>query len=203
MNHDQERLPIPSFRGESAEVWDADAGGSNPPPRALPHDGGADDVLFDALITPRRSLGPHGFALVMVVLGAAIVAIGMAFLLNGAWPVFGFFALDLALVYWAFRVYQRRGRAFEHLYLTRSAFSIRRVDDRGRTEELELQPYWLKVEIWGRREAEEIRLRSHGVAHRIGVWLSPVERLALAEAIDDALAALRSPPHLTRAPQES
>ena len=60
-----------------------------------------------------------------------------------------------------------------------------------------------KVEIWGRREAEEIHLRSHGVAHRIGVWLSPVERLALAEAINDALAALRSPPHLTRAPQES
>jgi uncharacterized membrane protein len=119
----------------------------------------------------------------MVVSGAVIFTMGVAFLLNGTWPLIGFLGLDLALLYWAIRVILRRGRAFEHLHLTRSAFCIRRVDTSGR--------------------AEEIRLRSHGVAHRVGLWLSPIERLTLAEAIEDALAVLHSPPSQTRTPRES
>ena len=34
----------------------------------------------------------------------------MVFLLAGAWPVFGFFGLDVLLVYWAFRLNYRRAR---------------------------------------------------------------------------------------------
>jgi uncharacterized membrane protein len=202
MTHDQEGPSIPLSPGEGAEAWDTEAGASTSSARAQPWHDSAEEVLFDALITPGRRLDPHGLAAVMVVLGVVIFTVGMAFLLNGAWPVFGFFGLGLVLVYWAFRVTLRRDRASEYLHLTRSAFCIRRVDTRGRTEEVELQPYWLRVEIWGRQEAEEIRLRSHGVAHRVGVWLSPIERLTLAEAIEDALAALHSPPPLTRPQRE-
>ena len=32
----------------------------------------------------------------------------MMFLLAGAWPVFGFFGLDVLLVYWAFRLIARK-----------------------------------------------------------------------------------------------
>ena len=202
MIHDQEGPSIPLSPGEGAKAWDTEAGASSPSALALPWHDRTEEVLFDALITPGHRLGPHGLALVMVVLGVVIFTVGMAFLLNGAWPVFGFFGLGLVLVYWAIRVVVLRGRAFERLHLTRSAFCIRRVDTRGRTQELELQPYWLGVEIWGRQEAEEIRLRSHGVAHRVGVWLSPMECLTLAEAIEDALAALHSPPPLARSQRE-
>jgi hypothetical protein len=33
---------------------------------------------------------------------------GLAFLLMGAWPVFGFFGLDVLAIYWAFRINFRR-----------------------------------------------------------------------------------------------
>ncbi len=43
----------------------------------------------------------------MAVLGGVSFAAGMVFLLMGAWPVFGFFGLDVLLVYWAFRANYR------------------------------------------------------------------------------------------------
>jgi uncharacterized membrane protein len=162
-----------------------------------------EDVVFDALITPRQSPCPQGFALLMGAIGAAGSTIGIGFLVNGAWPVIAFFALNIALLAWAVRASLRRSRAFEHLCLTRSRFRIRRVDVRGRTEEIELQPYWLSVEFDGMEHAEELSLRTHGVTHRIGLWLSPAERLELALALKDALLTLRSPPALAADPQES
>lgn len=174
----------------------------------LPHGGhgavgAGENVLFDAVITPRQGVSPTAFALVAAAIGGGGFLIGFVFFLSGAWPVLGFFGCEVALIYWAFRMVARRGNAFEHLRLTPSALSIRRVDDRGLAEEIELQPFWLKVEIWGRHEAEEIRLRSHGVSHRIGRWLSPAERLDLVEALENALAALRTPPHLAKDRAES
>ena len=64
-------------------------------------------ALFVARLTPHRSLSRAGFVLVMAVLGAISFAAGMVFLLIGAWPVFGFFGLDVLLVYCAFRANYR------------------------------------------------------------------------------------------------
>ncbi|HEY7298508.1 MAG TPA: DUF2244 domain-containing protein, partial [Xanthobacteraceae bacterium] len=70
-------------------------------------------TIFSAIITPHRSLGPTGFLVFMLVLGGASFASGMVFLMAGAWPVFGFFGLDVLLVYWAFRANYRSARAYE------------------------------------------------------------------------------------------
>ena len=51
--------------------------------------------IFSAVLTPHRSLGPTGFLLFMLVLGGMSFAAGVTFLLLGAWPVFGFFGLDV------------------------------------------------------------------------------------------------------------
>ena len=45
-------------------------------------------------------------------------AAGMAFLLMGAWPVFGFLGLDVLVVYWAFKVNFRAARATEEITVT-------------------------------------------------------------------------------------
>ena len=42
--------------------------------------------LFDALLTPHRSLTPRGFLLLMGVLCALSFGSGLAFILSGAWP---------------------------------------------------------------------------------------------------------------------
>ena len=59
----------------------------------------ADEPFFKALLMPHRSLGRTGFAILMGALLFGWLATGAIFLANGAWPVFGFFGLDVLLVY--------------------------------------------------------------------------------------------------------
>ena len=77
--------------------------------------GPAQPELFSALLTPHRSLNRTGFLVLMVFLSAVSFAAGLAFLLMGAWPVFGFFGLDVLAIYWAFRVNFLRARASEEI----------------------------------------------------------------------------------------
>ena len=46
----------------------------------------------------------------MLALGLISLAVGIGFVAIGAWPVFGFFGLDVALVYLAFRLNYRGAR---------------------------------------------------------------------------------------------
>ena len=61
--------------------------------------GELEPTLFSATITPHRSLGQAGFLVLMLVFGGVSFCTGVAFLLMGAWPVFGFFGLDVLLLY--------------------------------------------------------------------------------------------------------
>lgn len=46
--------------------------------------------IFSALLTPHRSLNRTGFLAVMLFLSVVSFVTGLAFLMMGAWPVFGF-----------------------------------------------------------------------------------------------------------------
>src|SRR5437879_8832659 len=91
----------------------------------------AEPTLFSALLTPHRSLNRTGFLVLMAFLSLVSFAAGLAFLLMGAWPVLGFFCLDVLAVYWAFRVNFRRARATEEIWLMPSEPPVRRVSHRG------------------------------------------------------------------------
>ena len=54
--------------------------------------------LFSARLTPHRSLNRTGFLVLMAFLVAVSFAAGVAFLLMGAWPVLGFFGLDVLVI---------------------------------------------------------------------------------------------------------
>ena len=58
----------------------------------------AQPELFSALLTPHRSLNRTGFVVLMVFLSVVSFAAGLAFLLMGAWPVLGFFGLDVLAI---------------------------------------------------------------------------------------------------------
>ena len=64
----------------------------------------ADEPFFQALLTPHRSLGRTGFAVLMGALLFGWLVSGAIFLSHGAWPVFGFLGLDVLLVYVCFRL---------------------------------------------------------------------------------------------------
>lgn len=148
-----------------------------------------DRVLFDAVLRPNRSLGPRGFLILMLTLGGLSFAAGIAFIAIGAWPVFGFFGLDVLAIYVAFRLNYRSGRRYEALRLTESRLSLLRVDWRGRSERIDLQPYWLRVEIDDPvTSGSQILLASHGRRTVVGSFLSPDERADFAAALRQALA---------------
>src|ERR1035438_3946532 len=102
--------------------------------------------LFSALLTPHRSLNRTGFLVLMGFVGVVSFAAGLAFLLMGAWPVFGFFGLDVLVIWWAFRVNFRRAKASEEIRITPSELRLRRVSHRGHVVEFVLNPLWVRLD---------------------------------------------------------
>jgi uncharacterized membrane protein len=152
----------------------------------------AEPEPFRALLTPHRSLGPKGFLALMTALGAISFVTGMLFLAVGAWPVLGFFGLDVLLVYVAFRLNYRSGRRYETLELTPARFVLTRVHPSGRREQLECSPYWARVNLreWpdGRTALSVI---SRGTELAFGSFLTDDERRDLAAALREALLTAR------------
>jgi uncharacterized membrane protein len=147
-------------------------------------------VHFDAVLHPHRSLSPRAFMVVMAVLGTASFISGMIFLLQGAWPVFGFFGLDVLLVYIAFRRNFRDGRLYERVMLTDETLELLRVTPEGGETRLAFQPYWTKVLV---DERGCLLLRSHGRSTELGRLLVDHEKESFCAALDHALRAARTP----------
>jgi len=148
---------------------------------------------FRARLTPNRSLSRAGFLLLMCVLVIASFATGMVFLLRGAWPVTGFFGLDVLLVYIAFRANYRSGRQFELVELTPRELTVTRVHASGRTESFGFNPYWVRLNLreWHDGRAD-LRLGLHGKEISFGRFLSNDEKRDLARALAAALIKARS-----------
>ena len=145
-------------------------------------------VIFDAELAPNRSLGRAGFIAVMASVIVISVGLGVFFLLQGAWPVLGFFGLDIALLYLAFRLSYRSGRLRETICVTADEVVVRRIAPNGRTTEWRFNPYWLRVALDEPVEHHsQITLTSHGRSLVIGPFLSPEERASLVAALRDAL----------------
>src|SRR5487761_755734 len=108
------------------------------PPTAL-------GLFFERVLLPHRSLPPRGFHVLMLILGLSSIAVGIGFVSIGAWPVFGFFGLDVGLVYVAFRLNYRSARRREILRLAGDQFTVERVGVRGKRRIWRFQPYWLRV----------------------------------------------------------
>ena len=157
-----------------------------------PHPAAVDDsdtpAIFDAVLAPNRSLGHVGFLTVMAGVILVNVGLGTYFLLQGAWPVFGFFGLDIALLYLAFRLSYRAGRLRETIRITRDAVVVRRIAPGGRTTEWRFNPYWLRVALDEPvAHHSQITLSSHGRSLVIGPYLAPEERASLVRALRAAL----------------
>jgi len=144
-------------------------------------------VFFEAVLTPHRSLPPHGFVLLMLLLGCVSFAAGVSFVLIGAWPIVGYFGLDVLLVYWAFRASYKSARMHEWVRLTDEALTVERVSERGERRRWRFQPSWLRVTLVEHDESNRLILSSHGRQLSLGVFLGPAERRSLAAALRDAL----------------
>jgi uncharacterized membrane protein len=147
--------------------------------------------LFSARLTPHRSLNRTGFLVLMTFITVISFAAGVVFWWIGAWPVFGFFGLDVLVIYWAFRINFRSARAFEEISVTPSELRVRRVSHRGHVMEWVLNPLWVQLDQKTHAEfgIERLYLISRGRRVSIGSFLGPDEKASFAKAL---LAALQS-----------
>lgn len=148
----------------------------------------ADPALFRAMLTPHRSLSPRGFLLLMGAVSLVSFVTGLVFFAIGAWPVMGFFGLDVAFIYVAFRLNYRAGRAHERVELTHDRLTITHVSPNGRSTTFTCNPYWARVDIRTSPDGRsDLAVMAQGQVHRFGHVLNHEERREFAEALRRAL----------------
>ncbi|MCP3372314.1 DUF2244 domain-containing protein [Bradyrhizobium cajani] len=152
--------------------------------------------IFSALLSPHRSLNRTGFLAVMLFLSVVSFVTGLAFLMMGAWPVFGFFGLDVLVIWWAFKVNFRSARATEEIVVTPSELRVRRVSHRGQVSEWVFNPLWVRLdqEVDEDYGIEHLYLISRGRQLQIAGFLGPEEKARFYKALVDALSAARRGP---------
>ena len=149
--------------------------------------------FFERVLLPHRSLPSRNFHLLMGLLGVISLAVGIGFVSIGAWPVIGFFGLDVALVYVAFRLNYRSARQSETIRLAGDAFTVERVSVQGERRSWRFQAFWVRVILEERPDAtNRLLVASHGRSLVIGDFVPPTTRRELAVTIRQALARWRN-----------
>lgn len=163
---------------------------TEPPPPSGP-------VYLDAELRPNRSLSLRGFQIVMIALAAASFGVGCVFLAMGAWPVVGFFGLDILLVWLAFRASYRAGaREREQVRVTAERIDIASHDARGRVRRWCASPYFARVRLDEPEHAHpELALQAGPDTLALARCLSPDERRSFAGALETAIRRARTERH--------
>jgi uncharacterized membrane protein len=154
--------------------------------------------LFAARLKPHRSLGRQSFRLLMMVFLGANIVTSLPFIFLGAWPVAGFFGLDVALFYIAFKANYRAARAYEDVSLTPFELFIAKVSVEGRRAEWRFNPAFVRLEREEHEEFGTLRLAlvSRGKSLELAAFLGPGEKADFASALSRALVeARRGPRH--------
>ena len=146
---------------------------------------------WQAVLTPHRSLSKQGFLGLMALIVAVNFVIGGMFVALGAWPVAGFAAVDVLLIWWAFTANFADARRLERISITDHEVVVDRLRGGLPPEQQRFVRRWVKVELEEDRERELIGRLSlvSGRTHvTIGDFLGPEERKTLASALRQALA---------------
>jgi len=150
----------------------------------------ADTPFFKALLVPYRSLGRTGFYVLMGSMVAAWIFVAVMFYSMGAWPIIGFFGLDVLALYVAFRLNYRAANVREEIALSRTNLRIRKVPISGRVEEHSFNPFWARFSV--RRGPEnnitDMSIETRGMRIPVGSFLNPDDRESFASAFGRALA---------------
>ena len=158
-----------------------------------------DELIFRTRITPHRSLDARSFRLLFALFAVLCLATSIPFVLLGAWPVAGFFGLDVVLLYGAFHLSFRAARAYEDVAVTPLEVSVARVTVAGRRREWRFNPGFVRLE---REELEEygvtrLDLVSRGRRLEVASALGPQARADFARDLSGALAQARRGPRFS------
>ena len=144
--------------------------------------------LYEITLYPYRSMNKLGFFILMFTLALISFVAGIMFILIGAWPVFGFFGLDVLLVYICFKLNFRSGKDFEIIDLTKKELIIRKYGATKLRKMYKLNPNWIKIKILNpKSHLSKLKITSKKKSVIIGSFLRPEERLEIVETLKKAL----------------
>ena len=150
--------------------------------------------VFAARLEPHRSLSRSGFLVLMACVSVVCFTAGIVFWMQGAWPVFGFLGLDVAIIWLAFHFNYRSGRCSEELAIWPHDMVVRQISPAGRIREHRFNPAWTRFAVT--RHAEygitSMELRSRNRELALGSFLNPADRESFASAFAQALARVKA-----------
>ncbi|MCB2104144.1 MAG: DUF2244 domain-containing protein [Rhodobacteraceae bacterium] len=143
---------------------------------------------------PYRSLGPRGFA-AFIGATALMLAVPLLAVLGTAilWGLLPFIVAVVAGMWWALRRSWQDAAVSEVLTLDHDRIAIRRTDPDGTVRDWEANPYWTAVNLrpLGGPVAQYLTLKGAGREVELGAFLTPEERVRLAEDLRLRIAGVR------------
>jgi uncharacterized membrane protein len=156
----------------------------------------ADTPIFEATLTPYRSLSARGSLWLVAFIGAVWAVMALSFVAMGAWPVIGFFGLDIMLFGWLVWLNVRDARRKETVSVSRTLLEIKRFCPKGLRRELHrFNPFGTKLDVARHEEfgVTKLSLSARGKQTvSVGDFLNPDDKESFAKALNLALAKARS-----------
>lgn len=151
------------------------------------------EPVFNAVLTPYRSLGRRGLAILVAITLVIALFNVIFFLVADALPVAMFFGLDILLLYGAFYLNYRAARAREEVSVSRTELRIRKVSPSGRARISRYNPFWARFHVDRHHEFGITGMAVTGEGRRtpVGGFLNPDDRESFARAFTSALATVR------------
>jgi uncharacterized membrane protein len=150
-------------------------------------------LVFSARLHPNQSLGRSGrfLALAGTAVAGALIAIPLSLL--GAWPVIGFYGLDILALYIAFRVCSARALDYEELILTEVELLVRKVSHKGSNREWRFNAFWVRLRRDEHKEfgVQRLELVEGRKSVVVGSFLGAEEKAEVAGALQSALGQAR------------
>ena len=116
----------------------------------------------------------------LVILGGFGFVISGSFMVFGAWPVVGFMALDVLLIYIVFEAQYRRSDRGQEITISNDKIEIKYFKAGTCVKTILLNKYWAKLEhLNSSNRQSKIVFSSHGRFSEIGEFLSLKEKQKL------------------------
>ena len=153
----------------------------------------ASPTLFEAVITPHRSLGPRGLRWICGFLGFLSLLVSTGLWFAGAWPVIGFTGLEVLLAIFLLLRHAAVKGDSEVLMLSDDGLRIVKTR-RGVRTEMAVPAGWLRASLEERPgRIPALLLRSRRFAVEVATTLGEEEKRDLALSLRQALERQRSP----------
>lgn len=157
-----------------------------------PDQGSGDTVEkpeFSAILTPHRSLSRTGFIWLIAFIAFTCATSALMFFALGAWPIIIFLALDVLIIWLAFKFNYRDGRKFEEIFMWPHKLIVRQVSASGQEKRHAFNPFWARFDVERHDEHGVIamRLREQDRELEVGSFLNPDDRESFARAFANAL----------------